>query len=181
MTNDDWIRALLTPPGRRSVNEMKLQISEMSIGAHIGATFLSPTFGVYVVWGNLTRVSVGDLALSAFSIESKGKPANDILRFDTSGRSVRAEGPAGPAPDLEHGAIVRATFEDDFGQYNVVGPAVLATSAPMIGVGRWVLAYKGTPGVCLRHLDVLAAPGSLGLSAPPPTLSWDDTDTDASM
>ncbi|SIF67952.1 hypothetical protein [Mycobacteroides abscessus] len=51
----------------------------------------------------------------------------------------------------------------------------------MIGVGRWVLAYKGAPGVCLRHLDVLAAPGSLGLSAPLPTLSWDDTDTDASM
>ncbi|SIF67931.1 hypothetical protein [Mycobacteroides abscessus] len=130
MTNEDWIRALLTPPARRSVNEMKLQISEMSIGAHIGATFLSPTFGVYVVWGNLTRVSVGDLALSAFSIESKGKPANDILRFDTSGRSVRAEGPADPAPDLEHGSIVRATFEDDFGQYNVAALLCLQPRRP---------------------------------------------------
>ncbi|SKG10070.1 Uncharacterised protein [Mycobacteroides abscessus subsp. massiliense] len=179
MHTTEEVKTLLTPPARRSVSEMKLQISEMEEGAHVGATFLNPMFGVYCTWGNIRRACTGDLGLSVFSIETNGRPANDVLRFDTSGRSMPAEGPPEPALDLEHGTIVRATFEDYAGQFNVIGPAVVATSAPMIGVGRWVLAYKGALGVCLRNLDVLAPPGALGLTCPPPTLSWDNTDTDS--
>lgn len=168
---------LLTLPARRPVAEMKLQISEMAEGDHIGATFQNPMFGVYCTWGNIRRACHGELVLSVFSIETNGRPANDVSRFDISGHSTPAQGPPNPAPDLEHGTIVRATFEDYAGRFNVIGPAVVATSAPMIGVGRWVLAYKGELGVCLRNIDILAAPGELGLHCPAPTLSWDDGDS----
>lgn len=171
------IAALLTPPARRPVAEMKLQISEMAEGNHIGATFQNPMFGVYCTWGNIRRACHGDLVLSVFSIETSGRPANDLLRIDISGRSTPAQGPPDSAPDLDHGTIVRATFEDYAGRFTVIGPAVEATSAPMIGVGRWVLAYKGELGVCLRNLDILAAPGELDLPCPAPTLSWDDGDS----
>lgn len=172
------IARLLTPPARRPVAEMKLQISEMEEGAHIGATFQNPMFGVYCTWGRIRRACHGDLVLSVFSIETNGRPANDVLRFDTAGQSSPADGPPDPAPDLEHGTIVRATFEDYAGRFDVIGPAVVATSAPMVGVGRWVLSYKRELGVCLRNLDILAAPGQLSLPCPPPTLSWDDGDSD---
>lgn len=175
MTNPtDAIKALLTPPGRRNVNEMKLQISEIQLGAHIGATFVSPVFGVYVLWGDVTRAVHDDLVLSLYSIESKGKPVNDVVRFDMSGQSTTAVGAAELAPSLEHGTIVRATFGDGGRTFNVVGPAVVATAAPMIGVGGWVLAYKGDIGTSLKALDIIAAPGELGLTRPPTTRSWDD-------
>ncbi|MEU9807639.1 hypothetical protein [Mycobacterium sp. NPDC050853] len=174
---NEEVARLLTPPARRPVAEMKLQISEMTVGARIGATFQSPMFGVYCTWGNIRRACHGELVLSVFSIETNGRPASDVLRFDVSGRSTPAQGPPDPARELEHGTVVRATFEDYAGWFDVIGPAVVATSAPMVGVGRWVLAYKGQLGVCLRNLDILAAPGELGLPCPTPTLSWDDGDS----
>lgn len=177
----DGVRALLTPPARRLVNEMKLQISEMTPGSHIGATFVSPVFGIYVMSGAVSRASHGDLTLSVYSIESKGKPANDVVRLDTSGRSVAAAGSSAVAPTLQHGTVVRATFVDGESLINVLGLAVVATAAPMIGVGAWVLAYKGEPGVHLHALDVIAAPGELGLPCPPPTFSWHDAATDTSQ
>jgi hypothetical protein len=173
MTHDEIIR-LLTPPARRVVNEMKLHISEIQLGAHIGATFVNPVFGVYAVWGEGARASHGDLVLSVYSIESNGKPANDVIRIDTSGRSVPAAGPVDIAPTLEHGTIVRATFADGERSFNVLGPAVVATNSPMIGVGRWILAYKGSLGRSLKALDVIAAHQELGLACPPPAVSWDD-------
>lgn len=173
MTHDD-IKRLLTPPARRVVNEMKLQISEIQLGAHIGATFVNPVFGVYTMWGEVARASHGDLVLSLYSIESNGKPANDVVRLDTSGRFVKAAGLPDIAPTLEHGTTVRATLADNDRTFNVVGPAVVGTNAPMIGVGRWILAYKGDLGRSLKALDVIAAPGELGLACPPPTVSWDD-------
>lgn len=173
MTHDD-IRRLLTPPARRVVNEMKLQISEISLGAHIGATFVSPVFGAYVVWGEVARACHGDLVLSVYSIETNGKPTNEVVRLDTSGRSLTATGPTDPAPTLAHGTIVRATFVDDGKAFNVLGPAVIATNSPTVGVGRWVLAYRGTLGTSLKALDIIAPTGELGLLCPQPTVSWDD-------
>jgi hypothetical protein len=173
MTHDD-IKLLLTPPARRVVNEMKLQISEIEPGAHIGATFVNPVFGVYTLWGEVARASHGDLVLSLYSIESNGKPASDVVRIDTSGRSVKAVGPPDLAPALEHGTTVRATFANGERIFNVVGPAVVATHGPMIGVGRWILAYKGNLGRSLKALDIIATPGELGLAYPPPAVSWDD-------
>lgn len=175
------LKAMLTPPGRRLVNEMKLQISEIVPGAFTGATFMSPAFGVYTMSGEVARATHGDLVLGPYSIESKGKPANDVVRLHTSGRSAPAVGPAEIAPTLEHGTIVRATFDDGRTTVHVVGPAVVATRAPMIGVGAWVLAYRGTPGIHLKALDVLAAPGELGLTCPPPTVSWHDIPVDPAL
>lgn len=174
VTDLDEIKTLLTPPARRVVNEMKLQISEMSPGVHVGATFVNPIFGIYTMWGDIALASHGDLVLGGFSIESKGKPANDVVRLDTSGQSTPASGPGDVAPSLEHGTIVRATFTDRRTTINVVGPAVVATHAPMIGIGAWVLAYKGKRGVLLQTLDILAAPGALGIPCPAPIPSWHD-------
>lgn len=75
------------------------------------------------------------------------------------------------------GAFVRATLDDYAGRFDVIEPAVVATSAPIVGVGRWALAYKGQLGVCLRNLDILSAPGELGRPCPAATLSWDDGDS----
>jgi hypothetical protein len=170
----DGIKALLTPPARRLVNEMKLQISEINLGDCVGATFVSPVFGVYTLSGNVTRASHGDLVLSVYSIETKGSPPNDVVRLDTSGQSIAATGPPGAALSLEHGSIVRATFTDRDSFINVVGPAVVATRAPMMGVGGWILAHNSRPGVHLKALDILAAPGELEVKCPPPTASWHD-------
>jgi hypothetical protein len=175
----DAVKALLTPPARRQVNEMKLQISEIVPGAHIGATFVDPVFGVYVVWSDIARACHGDLTFSAHSIESQGKPVSDVVRLDMSGRSVAATGPKGAASGLEHGTTVRATFADERTTVHILGSAVVASHAPMIGVGRWVLAYKGAPGVYLKALDVLAGPGQLGLACPPPSFSWQDATLDS--
>lgn len=171
----DSIRSLLTPPARRLVSEMKLQISEITVGDHIGATFTNPIFGTYVMWGCVRGASHGDLVLGISSIESKGTPASDVMRLHVSGQSVAAEGSPMAAPTLEHGTIVRATFSNGDSTVNIVGPAVLATRAPMIGVGTWILAHRAQPGVHLRALDVLAAPGELDVPCPSPTLSWHDS------
>jgi len=173
----DEIKSLLTPPARRNVNEMQLQISELTPGAHVGATFVSPVFGIYVMWGDVARASHGDFVISVFSIESKGKPANDVVRLSMSGQSIAAVGSHEIAPGLDHGTIVRATFIDGGSFINVLGPAVVATAAPMIGVGAWVLAYKGNPGVHLKALDVVAPPDELGLTYPPTRRSWHDATT----
>lgn len=172
--NPDGIRSLLTPPARRVVSEMKLQISEITVGDHIGATFVSPMFGVYVTWGNVRRACHSDLALGVSSIETKGSPASDVVRLHVSGQSVEAVGPPSSAPTLEHGTIVRATFADRDSFVSIVGPAVVATRSPMIGVGTWILAHRTQPGIHLRALDILAAPGELGLQCPSPTVSWHD-------
>jgi len=170
----DEVKSLLTPPARRMVNEMKLQISEITPGSRIGATFVSPVFGIYAMWGEVARASHGDLVIGVYSIESNGKPSSDLVRLDVSGIAVPASGPIDAALNLEHGTTVRATFSNGPTVVHVVGPAVVATRAPMIGVGSWVLAYKGALGVYLQALDVLAAPGALGLSCPRATVSWHD-------
>ncbi len=100
-SDSDGVDALLTPPPRRLVNEMKLQISEIVPGAHVGATFINPIFGVYVMWGSVARACTGDLTLSAYSIASKGKPASDVVRLDVSGTSVSATGRTKDALGLE--------------------------------------------------------------------------------
>lgn len=169
------VRSLLTPPARRLVSEMKLQISEITVGDHIGATFVSPIFGVYVIWGNVRRASHGDLVLGVSSIETKGTPPGDVVRLHVSGQSVTATGSALGAPMLEHGTIVRATFNNGDSSVNVVGPAVVATRAPMIGVGTWILAHRAKPGVHLQALDILATPGELDVQCPSPILSWHDS------
>ncbi|MGL6234867.1 MAG: hypothetical protein ACRC20_05940 [Segniliparus sp.] len=179
MTNSpDEIKELLTPPSQRDVKEMRLKIAEMEPGGLVGVTFKKPVFGVYAVWGPVARASHGDLVLSAYSIEAKGKPGDDVLRIDVSSKFAAAEGPAETASSLEHGTVVRATFHDAGGDFTVVGHAVVATSAPMVGVGRWVLAHKGQPGARLRKLDVLAAPGELKLVCPQSLSSWLDTEMD---
>ncbi|WP_299565608.1 hypothetical protein [uncultured Mycolicibacterium sp.] len=170
----DAIRAVLTPPARRAVNELKLQISELAVGMQVGATFRSPVFGVYQIWGEIMRASSGDLSISVASVESKGRPVDGLLRLAVAGHGVAATGPADAAPALAHGTTVRATFTNGASSVHILGPAVVATHSPMIGVGGWVLAYRGTPGVHLRALDVLAGPGELGLACPAPTASWDD-------
>lgn len=173
MTHDE-IKRLLTPPARRGVNEMKLQISEIGPGSGIGATFADPVFGVYVVWGEVARASHGDLVLSVYSIDSNGRPANDVVRLDTSGRSAEATGPCDAALNLKHGTIVRATFIEGEKTFNVLGPVVVTTRSSMAGVGRWVLTYKGSLGKSLAAVDVIASHGDLGLLCPRPAVSWDD-------
>lgn len=154
---------------------MKLQISEIEAGVHIGATFLDPVFGVFLMHGDVVRACHGDLVLGVQSIESKGSPASSVLRLDVTGRSEQAVGPVDVAPSLEHGTIVRATFNDQGRLFNVLGPAVVTTLAPMLGVGRWVLAYKGTVAPRLKGLDIIGSSKELGLLCPAPVMSWDDT------
>lgn len=170
----DAVKTMLTPPARRLVGEMKMQISEISPGDHIGATFISPTFGVYVMWASAQRACHGDLVLGTSSIETKGNPSNDLLRLDTSGKSVTASGPPHDALGIEHGSIVRATFSDCSSHINIIGPAVIATRSSMIGVGTWILAHGSHLGIHLQALDILAPPGELALKVPAPTISWHD-------
>ncbi|WP_067972888.1 hypothetical protein [Mycolicibacter icosiumassiliensis] len=170
---DDEIKRLLTPPARRGVNEMKLQISEIGPGSHVGATFTDSVFGVYAVRGEVARASHGDLVLSVYSIESNGRPSNDVLRLDTSGRSYQAIGPREAALTLDHGTIVRATFLEGEKTFDVLGPAVTTTGSSMTGVGRWVLAHKGAVGRSLKAMDIIAPCRDLGLLCPSPVMSWD--------
>lgn len=171
----DEIKRLLTPPARRGVNEMKLQISEISPGSDVGVTFNDSVFGVYVVWGKVARASHGDLVLSVYSIESNGRPANDVLRLNTSSLSVEATGSRNAALDLKHGTIVRATFIEGEKTFTVLGPAVTTTRSSIVGVGRWVLAYEGVFGKSLQAIDVIASHRDLGLFCQQPVASWDTT------
>ncbi|KLO27633.1 hypothetical protein ABW16_15350 [Mycolicibacter heraklionensis] len=62
---DGEIKRLLTPPARRGVNEMKLQISEIGPGSHVGVAFSDSVFGIYAVWGKAARACHGELVLGA--------------------------------------------------------------------------------------------------------------------
>jgi hypothetical protein len=176
----DEIESLLTPPARRNVNEMKLQISELALGARAGATFVSPIFGVYVVWGAMSRAQT--MVTSSSASTRSSRKASPPTMFSAAPRRVDQS----LLPDLRRSRRVwttalhvRATFINGASFVNVLGPAVMATAAPIIGVGAWVLAYKGKPGVNLKAVDVLAAPGEVGLTCPPAGRSWHDATTDS--
>lgn len=181
------IADVLKTSRRREVKAMTALLAELKAGQHVRAVMTHERYGVFVVegpayWSNV----VNNFMVGSLVVDSNLKPDKSLLSIALIEEPAQGEdtldAPLGNDPStlsesalgVEHGRVVRATFEQKpHGQFSVTGIAVESDDRTILSVGTWLIRHNGTANPRLVDLDVLTFAVDEGLAVPRRIVSWD--------
>jgi hypothetical protein len=160
--------ALSSAPPRRNVKLLTAMVAELCEGEPVAATVRSERYGMVVIEGLVVRSgSSKSLMVGGYGLEAAGRPDADLLALNKIDEVGEVSGATQVVESLAHGDLVKATFEVvPYGRFTITGVAVETVDAQFVSVSNWFLRQRGSVGVRLAALEVLATKGEHAVTVP---------------
>lgn len=160
--------ALASAQPRRNVKALTAQIAGLREGELVGVMMRSERYGVVVIEGQVVRSSSSkSLVVGGHTLEAAGRPDADLLTLNRIDEVDEAEGTAQLVESAVHGDLVKGTFElEPYGRFSVMGVAVETVDGQFVSVSNWFVRQRGSVGVRLVAVEVLATKGEHAVTVP---------------